>query len=199
MPGGTSRRRGCHFADTPLSIHIETPTNGRGGCGGMTELSPTAQAAHRGGLWIPGCAGVAGHAPRRDRCAFPRRNTSRPCCCAPGSWCWLAAAAAAAAAAHTHCTRTHPPPPCVWTLQGYNLGLSLVELGRHREAAAAFASALRVMAALPAAQRPPDRLATLHVAAAEALSRCAPLRICPSTALSALLQRAGCVWVCVAR
>ena len=29
----------------PLSVHIETPAGGRGGCSRMTELSPTARVA----------------------------------------------------------------------------------------------------------------------------------------------------------
>ena len=42
---GSSRRRDCHFADTPLSIPIETPTEGRGGCSRMTA-PPTATPAN---------------------------------------------------------------------------------------------------------------------------------------------------------
>ena len=39
--GPDSRRRDRHFAGTPLSIRIETPPTGRGGCSRMT-VSPTA-------------------------------------------------------------------------------------------------------------------------------------------------------------
>ena len=36
------RREFCHFTDNPLSIPVEAPTEGRGGCSGMTA-SPTAR------------------------------------------------------------------------------------------------------------------------------------------------------------
>ena len=42
------RREFCHFADTTLSIHIETPAKGRGGCSRMV-VSPTASLAS--GIW----------------------------------------------------------------------------------------------------------------------------------------------------
>ena len=42
--GMASRRRDCHFADASLSIAIEKPTEGRGGCSRMTA-SPTASSA----------------------------------------------------------------------------------------------------------------------------------------------------------
>ena len=37
-----SRRRGCHFGDTPLFIPIEPPAKSTGGCRQMT-VSPTAR------------------------------------------------------------------------------------------------------------------------------------------------------------
>ena len=40
--GECSRRRDCHFADTPFFIPTETPAKGRGGCSRMT-VSPTAR------------------------------------------------------------------------------------------------------------------------------------------------------------
>ena len=52
----------------------------------------------------------------------------------------------------------------------FNLGLSLVELRRHAEAAAAFEGTLEALRALPARHREPSRIASVHVAAAEALT-----------------------------
>ena len=43
LGGISSRRRDCHFDDTPCFIPIEPPTKGTGDQ--MTELSPTAQAS----------------------------------------------------------------------------------------------------------------------------------------------------------
>ena len=50
-----SRRRDCHFDDTPFFIPIEPPTKGRGGCSRMT-VSPTARRKrfYSAGLrWTP--------------------------------------------------------------------------------------------------------------------------------------------------
>ena len=50
----------------------------------------------------------------------------------------------------------------------FNLGLSLVELQRHTEAATAFEATLKALRVLPAWHRQPRRTASVHVAAAEA-------------------------------
>ena len=76
--GASSRQRDGHFADTPLSIPIETRAEGGGGCSRMT-VSPTARRVRRLGapVELPTRAG------RSDR---PRRVWSSarlPFCCTP--------------------------------------------------------------------------------------------------------------------
>lgn len=53
----------------------------------------------------------------------------------------------------------------------FNLGLSLVELRRHTEAAAAFEDTIEALRALPARRQQSHRTASVHVAAAEALTQ----------------------------
>ena len=64
-----SRRRDCHFDDTPLFAPVKTPTKGRGGCSRLT-VSPTAT----GGRSVP--ARTAAAAAARQRCRAGRRSGS---------------------------------------------------------------------------------------------------------------------------
>ena len=52
----------------------------------------------------------------------------------------------------------------------FNLGLSLVELDRHGEASAAFEATLGALQGLPPRHQRPERVASVHVALAEALT-----------------------------
>ena len=65
-----SRRRDCHFADTPSPPPpVETPTKRRAGCSRMPELSPTASPCHA----------PSPQPPRRQRARAAGSRRHRPC------------------------------------------------------------------------------------------------------------------------